>query len=169
MPKKRLDAALLKHGQDYILLHNLPSKCGLVMKFGQHVLYTLFHISLVFFEVSLSMLIVSLSSAYNMFEIIMWLPQSWTTAFKICLRTQQLPRLLPREICIFPNMPQQIIAVAYCLKGYLCYKTITSQNELYEEQVKIFLFHRKVMFHSQDIQVLLFLAIPWFTKFVTRW
>ena len=74
MPKKHLDAALLKHGQDYILLLNLPSKCGLVMKFGQH--YTLFLISIVFFEVSLSMLIVSLSSAYNMFEIIMWLPQS---------------------------------------------------------------------------------------------
>ena len=33
----------------------------------------------------------------------------------------------------------------------------------------IFLFRRKVKFYSQDIQVFVFLAIPWFTKFVTSW
>ena len=33
----------------------------------------------------------------------------------------------------------------------------------------IFLFRRKVIFYSQDIQVFIFLAIPWFTKFVTSW
>ena len=37
---------------------------------------------------------------------------------------------------------------------------ITSQNVLYEAQVKNFLFHRKVTFCSQDIQVFVFLTIP---------
>ena len=32
-----------------------------------------------------------------------------------------------------------------------------------------FFFHRKVMFHSQDIQVFVFLTILWFTKSVTSW
>ena len=50
--------------------------------------------------------------------------------------------------------------LSYVLKGYLPYKTITSQNVVFEAQVKNFLFHRKVMFHSQDIQVFVFLAIP---------
>ena len=46
------------------------------------------------------------------------------------------------------------------LKGYLCYKTITSQNVSYEAQVKNFLFRRKFMFCSQDIQVFVYLTIP---------
>ena len=33
----------------------------------------------------------------------------------------------------------------------------------------IFLFHRKVMFRSLDIQVFVFLTIPWFTKSVRSW
>ena len=33
----------------------------------------------------------------------------------------------------------------------------------------IFLFHRKVVFRSQDIQIFVFLTILWFTKFVTSW
>ena len=45
------------------------------------------------------------------------------------------------------------------LKGYLRCNTIISQNVPSEAQVKNFLFHRKVMFHSQDIQVFVFLAI----------
>ena len=36
-------------------------------------------------------------------------------------------------------------------------------------RLRIFLFRRKVMFHSQDIQVFLALAVPWFTKSVTSW
>ena len=32
-----------------------------------------------------------------------------------------------------------------------------------------FLFRRKVMFLSQDIQVFVFFTIPWFTKSVTSW
>ena len=44
--------------------------------------------------------------------------------------------------------------------GYLCYKTITPQNVSFEAQVKNFLFRRKVMFHSQDVQVFVFLTIP---------
>ena len=46
------------------------------------------------------------------------------------------------------------------LKGYLHYKTIISQNMSSEAQAKNFLFCRKVMFHSQDIQVFVFLTIP---------
>ena len=53
------------------------------------------------------------------------------------------------------------------LKGYLHYKTATSQNVSSEAQVKSFLFRRKIMFRSQDIQVFVFLSIPWFTKSVT--
>ena len=45
-------------------------------------------------------------------------------------------------------------------KGYLSYKMITSQNLSSEAQVKIFLFCRKVMFPSQDIQVFVFLTSP---------
>ena len=42
------------------------------------------------------------------------------------------------------------------LKGYLHYKMITSQNVSSESQIKNFLFHRKIMFRSQDIQVFVF-------------
>ena len=52
------------------------------------------------------------------------------------------------------------------LKGYLHYKTITSQNVL---RLRIFLFHRKVIFRSRDLQVFVFLTIPWFIKSVTPW
>ena len=39
-----------------------------------------------------------------------------------------------------------------------------------KHRLRIFLFHRKIMFHFQDIQVFVFLTIPWFTKSVTsRW
>ena len=46
------------------------------------------------------------------------------------------------------------------LKGYLCYKMITSQNESSEADLRTFLFCSKVMFCSQDIQVLAFLTMP---------
>ena len=46
------------------------------------------------------------------------------------------------------------------LKGYLRYKMITSQNVPSEAQIRNFLFHRKIMFCSQDIQVFVFLTIP---------
>ena len=42
-------------------------------------------------------------------------------------------------------------------KGYLRYKTTTSQNVPTDTQVKNILFHRKVLFRSQDIQVFVFL------------
>ena len=36
--------------------------------------------------------------------------------------------------------------------------------------LRIFLFRRKIIFHSQDIQVFVLLNIPWFTKSLTsRW
>ena len=48
----------------------------------------------------------------------------------------------------------------YLFKGYLHYKTITSQNVSSEAHIKTFLFRKKIMFHSQDIQVFVFLTIP---------
>ena len=36
-----------------------------------------------------------------------------------------------------------------------------------KHRLRIFLFRRKIMFCSQDIQVFVFLTIPWFTKSVT--
>ena len=45
--------------------------------------------------------------------------------------------------------------VGLALKGYLHYKTITSQNELY--------------YVLKDIQAFVFLTISWFTKSVTSW
>ena len=54
-------------------------------------------------------------------------------------------------------------------KGYIRYKTITSQNVLSEAQVKNFSFCRKVMFRSNENHVFVFLIIPWFTKSVTSW
>ena len=44
-------------------------------------------------------------------------------------------------------------------KGYLRYKTITSQNVISEAQVKNFLSCRKVMFRSQDVQAFVFITI----------
>ena len=54
-------------------------------------------------------------------------------------------------------------------KGYyLRCKTITCDKMCHlKHRLRIFLFHRKIMFHSQDIQVFVFLTIPWFTKSVT--
>ena len=54
-------------------------------------------------------------------------------------------------------------------KGYLRYKTIASQNVTSQAQLKNFLFFRKVIFRFRDIQVLVFLTIPWFNKSVTSW
>ena len=45
------------------------------------------------------------------------------------------------------------------IKGYLCHKTITSQNVSSEEQVKNFLYCRKVTFPSQDIKIFIFLTV----------
>ena len=54
--------------------------------------------------------------------------------------------------------------------GYLYYKTIMSQDVPSKAQIKNFLYRRKIMFHSQDIQGFVFLTIKWFTKSVTsRW
>ena len=55
----------------------------------------------------------------------------------------------------------------YCLIDYLCYKTATSQNV--KHKLRIFLFYRKVIFHFQDIQVFVFLTIPWFNTSVASW
>ena len=70
------------------------------------------------------------------------------------------------------NLPTTCLSVIdhfvkLALKGYLRYKTITSQNVPSKAQIKNFLFRRKIMFRSQDIQVFVLLTIPWFTKSVT--
>ena len=52
-------------------------------------------------------------------------------------------------------------SVVNYFKGYLRYKTITSQNVSSEAQVIIFLFRRKVMFLIKDIQFFVSLAIPY--------
>ena len=60
--------------------------------------------------------------------------------------------------------------VSYKIKGYFRYKTITTQKVSFEAQVQIFFILSKVMFRSQDIQVFVYLTIPWLTKSVTsRW
>ena len=46
------------------------------------------------------------------------------------------------------------------LKAYLHYKTITLQNLPSEAKVQIFLFRRKFVFRSDNIQVFVFLTIP---------
>ena len=46
------------------------------------------------------------------------------------------------------------------LKGYLCYKMITSQNVSSEARDKNFFIFRKVIFRSEDIQVFVFSIIP---------
>ena len=51
-------------------------------------------------------------------------------------------------------------SVVNYFKGYLRYKTITSQNVSSEAQVIIFLFRRKVMFLIKDIQFFVSIAIP---------
>ena len=37
-----------------------------------------------------------------------------------------------------------------------------------KHRLRTFLFRRNIMFHSQDIQVFVFLNIPWFTKSVSQ-
>ena len=58
---------------------------------------------------------------------------------------------------------------SFKFKGYLLYKTITSQNVSSEAQVKTFLFRTKFVFRSHNTQVFVFLTIPWFSKSVTSW
>ena len=52
--------------------------------------------------------------------------------------------------------------IKFIFRGYLCCKTITSQNLLSKTQVESFLFHRKSL-------VFVFLTIPWYTKSVMSW
>ena len=57
-----------------------------------------------------------------------------------------------------------------CIKSYLCYKRITSQNMCHlRHRLRIFLFNRKVMFRSRYIQVFVILTILLFIKYVTPW
>ena len=60
----------------------------------------------------------------------------------------------------FPDCWKVSSVAPVFLKGYVPYKMITSQNVSSVAQVKIFLFRRKVILCSQDIQVFVFLTIP---------
>ena len=58
----------------------------------------------------------------------------------------------------------------------LLYLKITSPTKRWlfnmyhlRHRLRIILFHKKVMFHYRNIQVFVFLNIPWFTKSVTSW
>ena len=51
-------------------------------------------------------------------------------------------------------------------KGYLHYKMTTSQNVPSKAQVNIFLSYKKFMYRPRDIEVFIFLPIPWFTQSV---
>ena len=60
------------------------------------------------------------------------------------------------------NTSGSLKMIKFISKGYLCCKTITSQNLLSKAQVGSFLFHRKSL-------VFVFLTIPWYTKSVMSW
>ena len=62
-----------------------------------------------------------------------------------------------------------ITAVIKCLKITSTTKWQLLKICYLRQRLRIFLFRRKAMFHSQDIQVFVFLATPWFTKSVTPW
>ena len=51
-------------------------------------------------------------------------------------------------------------------KGYLCFRMITSQNVSSEVQIKDFFISWKNYVSSQDIQIFVFLTIPWFTEYL---
>ena len=72
-------------------------------------------------------------------------------------------------ICIKQHLNNIWSFIHKKIKGYLRYKTITSQMCHLRHRLIIFLFYRKVMFRSQDIQVFVFLTILWFIKSVTSW
>ena len=63
---------------------------------------------------------------------------------------------------ILPASSDNSLGEIYILfvKGYLRYKMMTFRNLPSEAQVKNILFHRKVMFRSQDIQVFVLLIVP---------
>ena len=67
------------------------------------------------------------------------------------------------------NFPPFFVSSLREFKDYVHYKTIISQNVLFEAQIKNFLFCGKVMFRSQDIQVFVFLTISWFAKSMKSW
>ena len=54
-------------------------------------------------------------------------------------------------------------------KGYLCYKTVTSQDASSDGQVKNFFISCKSYVLFSRIQVFVFLTIPWFTKSMMSW
>ena len=67
----------------------------------------------------------------------------------------------------FVNETFAMEIIFWLFKGYLSCKTRTFQNVSSEAKVKNFLIHRRVMFRSQDVQVFIFLTIPWFATFFT--
>ena len=71
----------------------------------------------------------------------------------------------------FGTLVQRTEAVSN--KTTQCFTSITKRQLLkmyhLRHRLRIFLFCRKVMFRSQDIQIFVFSTILWFTKSVTSW
>ena len=75
-----------------------------------------------------------------------------------------------RKSNIFPSWFSSCSLNKFSVKGYLSYKTITSENVSYEAHIKNFLFRRKIIFPFSRYSSFCILNIPWFTEPVTpRW
>ena len=73
-----------------------------------------------------------------------------------------------------PSPPPRKIPPSRLTKGFQKVTSGTKWSLLkmchLKHRLRIFLFHTKIMFRSQDIQVFVFLTIQWFTRSVTsRW
>ena len=84
----------------------------------------------------------------------MFLPVNQKYSFQHNMQTFKHSSLLKLQQYI-----QNLAEISDVMKASLPYKTITSQNVLFERQVKNF-FNLKVIFRSRDNQVFIFLFIP---------
>ena len=89
----------------------------------------------------------------------------------LCLYGRKILYLVKElEISVKLNFRQTWIWVLGSSMAKFKYRCkMTSHNGPSEAQIRYFLFHRKVMFCSRDIQAFIFLIIPRFTKSVTSW
>ena len=95
--------------------------------------------------------------------------KSYKVMLKVILSFGSLfsPKHFKCEELIFFQLKQQqftfFLKVTTATKRYLV--KLCHQGH----RLTVFLFRRKVMFRSQDIQVFIFLTIPWLAKSVTWW
>ena len=76
-----------------------------------------------------------------------------------------------RKIChLLYNLITLHKKLSFPLKVTSAKKRYLFQMCHWRHRLRIFLFRRKIMLRSQDIQVFVFLTIPWFTKCMgSRW